>query len=165
MFSHYFWKLGTNYPLQVVHIIKSIQTQNCELTKQDKIWCLNLSTAKELDIIKSYVHVIIFPKWQVFKHNWITSTGNLNSQIKGNEIWNSNNPEKKNSVAIIHFKIIMMKKKNVIIQKDQFLEKILNGFFGKTNFFRKPVQIYEQWSCRQKSKNFASQTEYKMKQI
>lgn len=28
-----------------------------------------------------------------------------------------------------------MKKKNVIIQKDQFLEKILNGFFGKTNFF------------------------------
>lgn len=163
MFSHYFWKLGTNYPLQVVHIIKSIQTQNCQLTKQDKIWCLNLSTAKELDIIKSYVHVIIFPKWQVFKHNWITS--NLNSQIKGNEIWNSNNPEKKNSVAIIHFKIIMMKKKNVIIQKDQFLEKILNGFFGKTNIFRKPVQIYEQWSCRQKSKNFASQTEYKMKQI
>lgn len=37
MFSHYFWKLGTNYPLQVVHIIKSIQTQNCQLTKQDKI--------------------------------------------------------------------------------------------------------------------------------
>lgn len=47
--------------------------------------------------------------------------------------------KKKNSVAIIHFKII-----NVIIQKDQFLEKILNGFFGKSNFFRKPVQIYEQ---------------------
>lgn len=163
MFSHYFWKLGTNYPLQVVHIIKSIQTQNCQLTKQDKIWCLNLSTAKELDIIKSYVQVIIFPKWQVFKHNWITS--NLNSQIKGNEIWNSNNPEKKNSVAIIHFKIIMMKKKMWLFKKTNSWEKILNGFFGKTNFFRKPVQIYEQWSCRQKSKNFASQTEYKMKQI
>lgn len=52
--------------------------------------------------------------------------------------------KKKISVAIIHFKIIMMKKKNVIIQKDQFLEKILNGFFGKSNIFRKPVQIYEQ---------------------
>lgn len=162
MFSHYFWKLGTNYPLQVVHIIKSIQTQNCQLTKQDKIWCLNLSTAKELDIIKSYVQVIIFPKWQVFKHNWITS--NLNSQIKGNEIWNSNNPEKKkNSVAIIHFKIIMLKKKcDYMYSKRPILEKILNGFFGKSNFFRKPVQIL---SCRQKSKNFASQTEYKMKQI
>lgn len=165
MFSHYFWKLGTNYPLQVVHIIKSIQTQNCQLTKQDKIWCLNLSTAKELDIIKSYVHVIIFPKWQVFKHNWITRS-NLNSQIKGNEIWNSNNPEKKNSVAIIHFKIIMLKKKcDYMYSKRPILEKILNGFFGKSNFFRKPVQIYEQLSCRQKSKNFASQTEYKMKQI
>lgn len=35
-------------------------------------------------------------------------------------------------------------KKNVIIQKDQFLEKFLNGFFGKSNIFRKPVQIYEQ---------------------
>lgn len=34
MFSHYFWKLGTNYPLQVVHIIKSIQTQNCQLKKK-----------------------------------------------------------------------------------------------------------------------------------
>lgn len=159
MFSHYFWKLGTNYPLQVVHIIKSIQTQNCQLTKQDKIWCLNLSTAKELDIIKSYVQVIIFPKWQVFKHNWITS--NLNLQIKGNEIWNSNNPEKKillPSYSLNHND----EKKNVIIQKDQFLEKILNGFFGKSNFFQKPVQIL---SCRQKSKNFASQTEYKMKQI
>lgn len=38
----------------------------------------------------------------------------------------------------------MMKKKNVIIQKDQFLENFLNGFFGKSNIFRKPVQIYEQ---------------------
>lgn len=163
MFSHYFWKLGTNYPLPVVHIIKSIQTQNCQLTKQDKIWCLNLSTAKELDIIKSYVQVIIFPKWQVFKHNWITS--NLNSQMKGNEIWNSNNPEKKNFCCHHTLKNHNDEKKNVIIQKDQFLEKILNGFFGKSNIFRKPVQIYEQWSCRQKSKNFASQTEYKMKQI
>lgn len=133
MFSHYFWKLGTNYPLQVVHIIKSIQTQNCQLTKQDKIWCLNLSTAKELDIIKSYVHVIIFPKWQVFKHNWITS--NLNSQIKGNEIWNSNNPEKKKFCCHHTLKNHNDEKKNVIIQKDQFLEKILNGFYGKTNFF------------------------------
>lgn len=127
MFSHYFWKLGTNYPLQVVHIIKSIQTQNCQLTKQDKIWCLNLSTAKELDIIKSYVHVIIFPKWQVFKHNWITS--NLNSQMKGNEIWNSNNPEKKNSVAIIHFKIIMLRKKICDYSKRPIFEKNFKWIF------------------------------------
>lgn len=67
MFSHYYWKLGTNYPLQCSH--NKIYTQ----LDSYKTPCQNLSMAKEFDIIASYILIIISPKYQEFRDNLIVS--------------------------------------------------------------------------------------------